>query len=147
MLFRSCKDNRLPFNGAQAQASAQEAFDRMWNLKWTPPGRGLWMMGTPFVMKQRNSAALQNCAFVSTSDMTKSDPSSPFVFLMEASMLGVGVGFDTKGATKEFVIYEPKGTIEYRIPDSREGWVESVDRKSTRLNSSHEWISRMPSSA
>ena len=26
------------------------------------------------------------------------------------------------------------------------GWVE-LDRKSTRLNSSHEWISRMPSSA
>ena len=25
--------------------------------------------------------------------------------------------------------------------------VNSVDRKSTRLNSSHEWISRMPSSA
>ena len=26
-------------------------------------------------------------------------------------------------------------------------WNEIVDRKSTRLNSSHEWISRMPSSA
>ena len=25
--------------------------------------------------------------------------------------------------------------------------VDKVDRKSTRLNSSHEWISRMPSSA
>ena len=25
--------------------------------------------------------------------------------------------------------------------------VEKIDRKSTRLNSSHEWISRMPSSA
>lgn len=32
-----CKDNRLPWNGQQAQASAQEAFDRMFNLKWTPP--------------------------------------------------------------------------------------------------------------
>ena len=26
-------------------------------------------------------------------------------------------------------------------------WLEGRDRKSTRLNSSHEWISRMPSSA
>ena len=26
-------------------------------------------------------------------------------------------------------------------------WVKRTDRKSTRLNSSHEWISRMPSSA
>ena len=25
--------------------------------------------------------------------------------------------------------------------------IEAIDRKSTRLNSSHEWISRMPSSA
>ena len=26
-------------------------------------------------------------------------------------------------------------------------WLRDVDRKSTRLNSSHSWISRMPSSA
>ena len=26
-------------------------------------------------------------------------------------------------------------------------WASGTDRKSTRLNSSHEWISRMPSSA
>src|ERR1044071_6533414 len=26
------------------------------------------------------------------------------------------------------------------------GWIVGADRKSTRLNSSHEWISRMPSS-
>lgn len=28
------------------------------------------------------------------------DPIAPFCFLMDASMLGVGVGFDTKGAGK-----------------------------------------------
>ncbi len=60
-----CKKNRLPWNDIKAQASAKEAFDRLFNLKWTPPGRGLWVMGTPIVMVQRNSAALQNCAFVS----------------------------------------------------------------------------------
>ena len=46
--------------------------------------------------------------------------------------------------------------IEFGGPDGGDGgrggdvWVECVDgldRKSTRLNSSHEWISRMPSSA
>ena len=31
--------------------------------------------------------------------------------------------------------------------DCRKGRRPSLDRKSTRLNSSHEWISRMPSSA
>ena len=120
------KLNRLPWSDAKAAASAKEAFDRLFNLKWTPPGRGLWVMGTPLVNEQRNSAALQNCAFVSTGSMNKTDPAKPFAFLMEASMLGVGVGFDDKGADKEFTIYEPKDTYEYTIPDTREGWVEST---------------------
>jgi ribonucleoside-triphosphate reductase len=64
---------------------------------------------------------------VSTSSMTKLDPAKPFAFLMEASMLGVGVGFDDKGADKDFLIYEPKlPEVTIQIPDTREGWVESV---------------------
>ena len=121
-----CKSQRLPWNDAKAQASAKEAFDRLFNLKWTPPGRGLWVMGTPLVNQHKNSAALQNCAFVSTMEMTKQNPSRPFAFLMEASMLGVGVGFDDKGADKEFIIYAPTQGDTYVIPDTREGWVESV---------------------
>ena len=120
------KLNRLPWSDAKAAASAKEAFDRLFELKWTPPGRGLWVMGTPLVNEQRNSAALQNCAFVSTGSMTKTDPAKPFAFLMEASMLGVGVGFDDKGADKEFKIYAPQKGDTYVIPDTREGWVEST---------------------
>jgi len=121
-----CKSSRLPWNDAKAQASAKEAYDRLFNLKWTPPGRGLWVMGTPLVNEQRNSAALQNCSFVSTNSMTKLDPAKPFAFLMEASMLGVGVGFDDKGADKDFTIYDPTEGETYVIPDTREGWVEST---------------------
>ena len=121
-----CKSQRLPWNDAKAQASAKEAFDRLFNLKWTPPGRGLWIMGTPLVNQHKNSAALQNCAFVSTTEMTRQNPSRPFAFLMEASMLGVGVGFDDKGADKDFTIYSPQEGDIYVIPDTREGWVESV---------------------
>jgi len=121
-----CKTNRLPWNDAKAQASAKEAFDRLFNLKWTPPGRGLWVMGTPLVNEQKNSAALQNCAFVSTNEMSKNNPAKPFAFLMEASMLGVGVGFDDKGADKGFDIYAPKGEQMFDIPDTREGWVDST---------------------
>lgn len=121
--------NRLPWDEAKAQESAQEAYDRLFDLKWTPPGRGLWVMGTPIVNEQRNSAALQNCAFVSTGDMTHDYPAEPFCFIMEASMLGVGVGLDTKGATKGFRIYDPAETpVGYAIPDTREGWVESLRR-------------------
>jgi adenosylcobalamin-dependent ribonucleoside-triphosphate reductase len=122
-----CKSQRLPWNDSKAQASAKEAFDRLFNLKWTPPGRGLWVMGTPLVNEQKNSAALQNCSFVSTDSMTKNNPAKPFVFLMEASMLGVGVGFDDKGADKDFLIYEPKlPPVICQIPDTREGWVDSL---------------------
>jgi ribonucleoside-triphosphate reductase (thioredoxin) len=121
-----CKGQRLPWNDSKAQASAKEAFDRLFNLKWTPPGRGLWVMGTPLVNVEKNSAALQNCAFVSTAEMTKQNPAKPFAFLMEASMLGVGVGFDDKGADKDFFIYEPTGEETYVVPDTREGWVESL---------------------
>lgn len=120
------KTNRLPWNGHKAQASAQEMYERMFSFKWTPPGRGLWVMGTPLVNEHKNSAALQNCAFISTNDMTKQDPSYPFAFLMEASMLGVGVGFDDKGADKGFEIFEPGNEMDYTIEDSREGWVRST---------------------
>jgi hypothetical protein len=120
------KSSRLPWSDAKAAASAKEAYDRLFNLKWTPPGRGLWVMGTDIVNTQKNSAALQNCAFVSTNEMTKNNPAKPFGFLMEASMLGVGVGFDDKGADKGFDIYEPSGVLAYEIPDTREGWQEST---------------------
>ena len=121
------KQQRLPWSDTKAASSAKEAFDRMFNFKWTPPGRGLWMMGTPLVNVQKNSAALQNCSFVSTSEMTKLNPAKPFAFLMEASMLGVGVGFDTKGVLKDFTIYSPQpDTDPIIIPDTREGWVEST---------------------
>ena len=121
------KSQRLPWNDSKAQAPAKEAFERLFELKWSPPGRGLWVMGTPLVNTQRNSAALQNCAFVSTKEMTKNDPAKPFTFLMEASMLGVGVGFDDKGADKDFTIYAPQGEEIYVVPDTREGWVKTLE--------------------
>ncbi len=121
------KENRLPWSDRKAQATAQDAYERLFTFKWTPPGRGLWIMGTPLVNEQKNSAPLQNCAFVSTNDMTRADPSAPFAFLMEACMLGIGVGFDSKGADKGFKIYQPKDEVfVYAIEDSREGWVQSL---------------------
>lgn len=121
------KQNRLPWNDYKAQKSAQEAFDRMFNLKWTPPGRGLWSFGTALTMEKRNSAALQNCAMVSTRDIDRNDPGALFSWVMDALMLGVGVGFDTLGQEKNLPIY-PNTDEEsiYVIPDTREGWVEST---------------------
>ncbi|KAK8815385.1 hypothetical protein WA158_003597 [Blastocystis sp. Blastoise] len=117
----------LGWNDNQGQASAQEMYNLMFNMKFLPPGRGLWCMGTAVVHKKNLSAALNNCAFVSTEDILN-NPTRPFTFLMDASMLGVGVGFDTKGAGKVSII-GPLETesVEYIIDDSREGWVDSVE--------------------
>jgi ribonucleoside-triphosphate reductase (thioredoxin) len=121
------KENRLPWNDNKAQKSAQEAFQRMFELKWTPPGRGLWAFGTPMTMEKRNSASLQNCAMVSTRDIDRNDPGALFAWTMDALMLGIGVGFDTVGAEKTMPIYAPTEPASiYEIPDTREGWVESV---------------------
>jgi len=78
-------------------------------------------------MEKKNSAALQNCAMVSTRDIERNDPGALFAWVMDALMLGIGVGFDTVGAEKEYPIYAPTEPVStYEIPDTREGWVESV---------------------
>jgi len=119
--------HQLGWNPWQAQASAQEMYDRMFNMKFLPPGRGLWAMGTAITEEKNLYAALNNCAFVSTGTI-KDDYSKPFCFLMDASMLGVGVGFDTKGAGEIVVkgVNVDRGEETYVIPDTREGWVDSL---------------------
>ena len=101
-------------------------FDKIFNFKFLPPGRGLWAMGTKLTEEKFLYASLNNCAFVSTN---YNDPEmfvKPFLFLMDLSMLGVGVGFDTKGAGKISIRKPSLPVIVYEIADSREGWVESV---------------------
>jgi adenosylcobalamin-dependent ribonucleoside-triphosphate reductase len=119
-----CKRLKLPWNDHKAQKSAQEMYDLMFNMKFLPPGRGLWMMGTDY-MWLRGAASLNNCSFISSKDLTI-DFAEPFCFLMDMSMLGVGVGGDTKGAGK-VKIREPRTTEEaFIVEDSREGWVELI---------------------
>ena len=114
----------IEWHDAKAQRSAKEAYDRLFNLKWTPPGRGLWMMGTRFVY-ERTGAGLFNCAFRSTKDLS-SKGGYLFAWMMDALMVGIGVGFDTLGA-KTFSIKQPQWTNDTLvIEDSREGWVNSV---------------------
>ena len=119
--------HQLGWNPWQAQSSAQDMYERMFNMKFLPPGRGLWAMGTAITEEKGLYAALNNCAFVSTSTI-KDDYSKPFCFLMDASMLGVGVGFDTKGAGEIVVkgVDENRDEQVFEIPDTREGWVESL---------------------
>ena len=127
MQKRHIDSHSLGWNPWKAQHSAQEMYDRIFNMKFLPPGRGLWAMGTPLTEERGLFAALNNCAFVSTENI-KDDLAAPFTFLMDASMLGVGVGFDTLGAGK-LIVKGPNAsrqTETYQIPDTRQGWVESL---------------------
>jgi len=121
--------NELGWNDTKAQRSAQEMYDRMFTMKFLPPGRMLWALGTPIIHEKKVGQALFNCAFVSTKDIGNSivEAVKPFTFMMDMSMVGVGVGFDVLGENK-VVIYQPKKQAEtYVIPDTREGWVKSLE--------------------
>lgn len=116
----------LEWDEERAQKSAKEMYKLIFDMKFLPPGRGLWAMGSPITEDRKLYAALNNCAFVSTGGTT--EPTLPFTFLMDASMLGVGTGFDTLGAGN-ITVNAPDYTAKpflYPVPDSREGWVESV---------------------
>jgi ribonucleoside-triphosphate reductase len=128
-----CKSLALPWDDARAEKSAKEMFQRMWDFKFLPPGRGLWVMGTDIVAK-KGGAALNNCAFISTKDLSR-DFAAPFCFLMDMSMLGVGVGADVDGAEVfnnkdgkylgDVMIVSPKVNedLVFTVEDTREGWV------------------------
>ena len=144
--------NNLGWSDEHGKRSAEEMFDRMFHMKFLPPGRGLSVMGTDVVHKRKLAAALNNCAFVSTENIYDDHHlSNPFTFLMDASMLGVGVGFDCKGAKldindpkaifvqryehppipfnllkKEDLEMNDNGQTVFHIVDSREGWVDSI---------------------
>lgn len=67
---RHCRKIHVPWDYNKAQSSAQEMFERMWQFKFLPPGRGLWCMGTQF-MWERGGAALNNCFAGETEIITR----------------------------------------------------------------------------
>jgi hypothetical protein len=128
ILKTHAKLNLTPWDDKRGQKLAQEAADRMFVFKWLPPGRGLWMMGTDFIW-EKGAAALNNCGFVSTDAMGASveETVRPFTFLMDMSMLGVGVGFDTKGAKNGIRVLGFSDDVEtYVVEDTRESWVDLI---------------------
>lgn len=119
-----CLKHKLTWNALKAQKSAQTMFMKMWEFKFTPPGRGLWLMGVWEVL-DKTAAGLYNCLFRSTSTIDK-EFGEPFAWTCEMLMCGSGVGYDTKGAGKVLVTKPQGGKTEYIVPDTREGWAESV---------------------
>lgn len=84
------------------------------------------MSNTDFTMKRGVVEAMQNCAFISSQYITQ-ERGTFFSWLMEMSMLGVGVGFDTRGANLLWISKPTRKERHYEIPDTREGWAKSVE--------------------
>jgi len=116
--------SNLPWNEQRSHKLAEESAERLFEFKWTPPGRGLWIMGTDYLW-DKGGMALYNCTFASTENID-ADLSKPFAFVMDTMMQGVGAGYDTDGAGK-LIVNEPIGDPELIVvEDTREEWVEAI---------------------
>ncbi len=103
-----------------AHAVAGRLAYAVYDMRMLPPGRGLWAMGTDYIF-ERGSHALNNCGAV---DVTTSLSDSAH-WLMDSLMCGVGVGFTTNNARLKFKPIKTETTL-YAVPDTKEGWTESV---------------------
>lgn len=121
-----CLERHLSWDENEARARAEDAYERLWRFQWTPPGRGLWIMGTRYLY-QRGSAALNNCGFISTRDIAQ-DYADPFTWMLVMSMVGVGVGFDTRGRGTVSIQPPIRAEAPHVILDSREGWAAAMGR-------------------
>lgn len=124
ILKQQVRDTGQAWSDEEEQHHAQEMFTRMWLFKFTPPGRGLWFMGTE-AMELKGSAALNNCGFVSTENI-EHDLAEPFCVLMDYSMLGVGMGFDLRGAGLVTLVTPVTSLATHVVSDDREGWIKCV---------------------
>lgn len=116
--------NNIEWNDDKERDYAEKMYDKLFNVKFLPGGRSLWAMGTKITDEKGLFTALNNCAGCSTA-FNKENPGKPFEFLFDACMLGVGVGFDTKGT--DIPLFMPLDeTEEYVVEDSREGWVNAL---------------------
>jgi len=117
-----CELHNRPWDDSKAIRNAQAMFELIFSFKFTPPGRGLWAMGTEAMWKH-GGGVLNNCGFFSTQELNP----KPFTLLMHFSMLGVGCGMDTLGKGTRVIQRPGAGEIPHKVGDSREGWVDSVE--------------------
>jgi len=113
------KNYNLKFKDENYVDFAKDMALAAFKMKWLPPGRGLWIMGTEYIY-ERGSAALYNCAAVDTADLSNAAD-----WTMDMLMVGAGVGFNTVWDGKAYKPDKSK-PLTYIIEDSKEGWIKSV---------------------
>lgn len=105
------------------QKYAEKIAYTMFEMKWLPPGRGMWAMGTDYIYES-GSLSLYNCGFTLMDDIA-----NDIHWMMDALMNGVGVGFEAmkKGGIR---LYDQGRSatqkIKLIIDDSREGWCDAT---------------------
>lgn len=112
--------NKIKWNESEWQHFAHGMAISLHQMKWMPPGRGLYAMGTEF-MYERGSMCLYNC---SATYIGNDSLASDIHWLMDCLMCGVGVGFHP--IRENLVVTPGEGEIVFEIPDTREGWCDSV---------------------
>ncbi len=121
----SCYINHMKNNGLRVDFNwvdkkALRMAKSLYQMKWSPPGRGLYAMGTDHTYKNGN-AALNNCYACDTKNLVKS-----LSWAMDMLMCGGGVGFD---CTWDGVAIKPnkQDFFVYTVPDTRQGWVSALE--------------------
>lgn len=113
--------NHLPWDEQWYQNYAYGFATSLFRLEWSPPGRGLWSMGTRLIA-ERGAMPLYNCAFTQISENWIDD----ICWIMDLLMNGVGVGFEAVRDRIELPEIISRYGPKYTVGDSREGWVASV---------------------
>lgn len=116
--------NNHAWDAEEAQHKAQEMFQRLWDFKWLPSGRGMQFAGTP-VVEIKGGAVLNSCGFVSTEN-PQTEFAEPFCRFMDFLMLGVGMGSDVRGAGPIIIQAPAEPPLTFIVEDTREGWVAAV---------------------
>jgi len=114
------------WNEWKAQKSAQEMYDRMFNFKFLPAGRGIFGMDKNLLAK-KGSALLFNCAAVSTENI---DYDFVYAFLLgyDDEFFGCWGWFRCKRGTKNKKLIYPKISDKvFVVRDSKEGWVSALE--------------------
>lgn len=80
-------------------SKAKRMMELFLEFKILPSGRNLWALGTELVHSKKMGLSLFNCTFHTSKniDVTKSEF---FCYIMDALMLGCGVGYDSLGEGK-----------------------------------------------
>lgn len=118
----------LKWEEAKWQATARQMLEYIYQMKFLPPGRGLFSMGSDHVFNI-GSMALNNCANVNIRSDTLADD---LAWSMDALMCGCGVGYKLETEIGKisagFGMSQDWGDEEklIDIADSREGWVDSA---------------------